>query len=156
MKNKKAQIAIELLSTYGFVILISVGILGALIYMNVFEFSVIPDEGCSFYSGIGCLDARINNVNVDIYIRNEIGFGINNIQLILNSTQCNSFANTSQDVNGSNPSNRPYLDNGDESLYTIHCGTFSSSKLDADLTLKFRNIESNQTHQKKGILKLTI
>lgn len=54
--NRRAQSAVEFLVTYGWAFIMVLGFIGALFYLDVFNFTaMLPDE-CEFSSGIDCLE----------------------------------------------------------------------------------------------------
>jgi hypothetical protein len=71
-KKKRAQAAIELLTTYGWAILSVFVVIGAMAYFDVFDSSRFISEKCDTGSQIQCIGAYANDRGeVEIQIRNN-------------------------------------------------------------------------------------
>jgi hypothetical protein len=138
--NKRGQAATEFLMTYGWAILV-VGIaIASLAYFGVLSPDQFLPEKCTFPAGLGCVDHKITETNVQLYIQNSMGYDItiNSINLTDKSGCINS---TSAD-----------LANGGELLYTISCSSTAGSKFKSDIKVNYVNSATNISHNKLGSL----
>ena len=75
--NKRAQAALEFLSTYGFAFLIILVMIGALAYFGVLNPNNLLPERCGFGSNFHCVDFRVLDVvgdpQVNFYLQNNLG-----------------------------------------------------------------------------------
>ena len=69
--DKKAQAAMEFMLTYGWMLLVVVGVVSALAYFGVSSTKVIP-EMCILDTGVACIDFKITSTESSIVILNGI------------------------------------------------------------------------------------
>ncbi len=67
---KKGQAAMEFLMTYGWAILVVLAAIGALAYFGVLSPSKHIPESCIFQQGIACVDFKVTETEVTLYLRN--------------------------------------------------------------------------------------
>lgn len=98
-KEKKAQAALEFLTTYGWAFLVVLVMIGALAYFGVLDPSKLLPEKCVFGAGIGCTDYTANIASKEIKAQMINGFGysitVNTVTVDITGiggsiTQCNS------------------------------------------------------------------
>lgn len=79
MKNKRAQAALEFLSTYGFAFLIILVMVGALTYFGVLRPDRLIPDRCQFPAGLNCLEAQLlettpgTDATLNFRIENQLG-----------------------------------------------------------------------------------
>ncbi|MBW2999979.1 hypothetical protein KY339_04865 [Candidatus Woesearchaeota archaeon] len=153
-KGKKAQAVKEFIFTYGMALLVILALLSVLGFYGYREAKQTLPERCEFLSGLNCLDASIfasSNLSqpstVKVVIRNEFGFDITNISVIINGT-CNSQANITE------TSELFALLNKEEQTYPFECQNLYKVDIDEMITLEFINIETDIKHRKTGFISL--
>ena len=67
---KKGQAAMEFLMTYGWAILVVLAAIGALAYFGILSPSRHIPESCIFQQGIACVDFKVTEDEVTLYIQN--------------------------------------------------------------------------------------
>ncbi|MCF7866759.1 hypothetical protein K9L67_04455 [Candidatus Woesearchaeota archaeon] len=72
MQNKKAQAAIEFLTTYGWAFMVFVGVIGYISYSFINPTTLIPDS-CSFTEGLICRDMQITTNEIKLSLESGEG-----------------------------------------------------------------------------------
>jgi uncharacterized protein (UPF0333 family) len=100
---KRGQAALEFLTTYGWAFLVILVMIGALAYFGVINPQKFLPERCTFQQEMGCKDflAQKDSSNVDLrfYITNNLGTGVNDLDLYAYSTDEGRSANVSCGTN---------------------------------------------------------
>ncbi len=73
----KAQAALEFMTTYGWVLLVVLAMLGALAYFDVFDFNRLAQERCVLSGELKCEQFTMSPSMVKMQIRNNFGKEIN-------------------------------------------------------------------------------
>ena len=148
-KNKKAQIAMEFVHTYGWVMLSVVVLGGAAIYYNLQSNKQIIPLECTMFAGISCIDADVLEENqLVLELVNGFGFAISNITANVTGT-CNSTANTSD----GNPFFNPSVILANQQVRLIfECQNLSGMTLEENIKIGYINVESGRKHTKIGKL----
>jgi hypothetical protein len=73
---RRAQAALEFLTTYGWAFIVILVMIGALAYFGVLSPSKVTPSRCIIESGFTCKDFQITTTNVSIYILNGKGEGL--------------------------------------------------------------------------------
>lgn len=85
MRKTRGQAALEFLTTYGWAFLVILVMIGALAYFGVINPQKFLPERCNFQQEMGCKDFVVYNgsgtVNVSFYMTNNLGAGIQNIDI---------------------------------------------------------------------------
>ncbi len=104
--NKKAQSALEFLTTYGWAFLVALLAIAALNYLGVLSPSKFLPERCTFSNQLSCTDYLIDATNGQVIVQVENGFGepikINSLALINPATDA-ALANCDQMGTGNLP-----------------------------------------------------
>ena len=88
---KKAQVSLEFLVTYGWVLILIIVAIGALSYFGVFSPSRYVKESCEISNQLVCEDFEIWTNKIDLDLRNEFGREIEIVQLNITSEDYGSF-----------------------------------------------------------------
>ena len=88
---KKAQASVEYLMTYGWAILVVLGMVAALAYFGVMRPSMLLPEQCVLGTELLCKDVRVDPSQVNLLIYNSGAFDILIYSISLES--CNSTPN---------------------------------------------------------------
>jgi hypothetical protein len=158
MRGKKSQVAMELIHTYGWVVLMALVVGGVLLYYNLSNIRrIIPTE-CTFLSGVSCLDAVVeeyydNETNVSgslltLSLTNGLGFAVSNISVNVTGA-CNSTANTSDGNPYGNPA---VLLESQQSTFVFECQNLTGTTFSEVMSLTYVNVETGQRHVKVGRL----
>lgn len=87
---RRGQAALEFLTTYGWAFLVILVMIGALAYFGVINPQKFLPERCTFQQEMGCKDFMVqkngSNADVKFYITNNLGTGVNNLNLSAYST----------------------------------------------------------------------
>ncbi|MBW3001533.1 hypothetical protein KY338_00045 [Candidatus Woesearchaeota archaeon] len=70
---EKGQAAIEFLLTYGWVILVFIVAIGALLYFGFLSPETFGQEQCEIVSGLDCKDVRATGTELTLVIENNLG-----------------------------------------------------------------------------------
>jgi len=70
---EKGQAAIEFLLTYGWVILVFIIAIGALLYFGFLSPETFGQEQCEIVPGLDCQDVRATNEELTLIIENNLG-----------------------------------------------------------------------------------
>jgi len=73
---KRAQAALEFLTTYGWAFIVILVMIGALAYFGVLSPSKITPNRCIVEAGFECKDFRIGDTTINILINNRKGEGM--------------------------------------------------------------------------------
>lgn len=99
---RKAQAALEFLTTYGWAFIVILVMIGALAYFGVLNPSKVTPSRCIVEAGINCKDFLINTTGISIVLINGKGEGmiINNVTVtsdvaVINTALCTPGAATS-------------------------------------------------------------
>ena len=147
-RGRKAQAATEYLHTYGWVFLAAIVLAGTALYFNVTRTQYIFPVECSFLSGLNCMDVGVDETLLKINLVNEFGFAIANITMNVTGT-CNSTANT---TDGNPEGNLNVLLANKQTTYTFVCQNLTNMKLTELISINYRNVETDQFHDKVGKL----
>lgn len=148
--NRKGQVVMEYIHTYGWILLVVMVISGVVLYYNMSRPQYLVPVECSFLSGIECLDAVVDETLLSIELVNGLGFAISNMTLTLNGT-CNSTANTS-DIN---PYGNPnVLQVNQQATVVFECQNLTNMKVSERITLLYRSVETDKMHIKVGKLQI--
>ena len=80
---KKQNEAMEFLMTYGWVILISLSVIGLLAYSGVLSPDKFLPEKCVLPSGLACLDFNSNDLGFQLIIQNYVNQDLRNVTITL-------------------------------------------------------------------------
>lgn len=85
---KKSQVALEFLMTYGWAILVVLVAIGALAYFGVLSPDKFLPSKCTLQAGIACIDHRTQSSQVQVVLRNALGYDISSV--IVRAEGCGS------------------------------------------------------------------
>ena len=136
---KKSQAAMEFLMTYGWAILVVLVAIGALAYFGVLSPDRFLPAKCTLPAGVACVDFNIDSGNVNIVLRNGLGFNLDN--MVVSVSGC---------ANSITPT---VLANGAQGTFTATaCGLTSGNKFKGDINVSYRNIDTELSHKVVGSL----
>ena len=149
---RKGQAAMEFLMTYGWAILVVIAAIAALAYFGVLDPARLLPERCQFPAGMDCVDkANILTTNVELALRNNVGFGISVTDA--NTTSCTGVSEIAVGVNG------PYAAIANTSVsnnevYRVRLTTCANGnvgdKFDSQITVSYTNSETGLAHNAVG------
>jgi len=147
--NKKAQAALENLTTYAWAILIVIIAVGALAYFGVLNPGDIFPEKCMLAPGFDCVDFTVADDGVSIMLQNSLGRDI-----IINSLELSSNAlSGSCKAEGMNA----VLQNGKKDIFYANdpagCSYAGNGrKNNYEIILGYNDADSNLDHKMQGKL----
>ncbi len=148
LKRKKGQAAMEFIHTYGWVLATVIILGGAAIYYNMHTNKQVLPKECTILSGIRCVDVKAEENLLTLDLLNEFGFAISNITANITGT-CNSTANTTD----GNPYNNPESILANQEIKLVfECQNLTGKEVEEKISIRYRNIESDQFHIKVGNL----
>ena len=136
--HKRGQAATEFLMTYGWAILVVMVAVSALAYFGVLSPDQFLPEKCTMPPGISCVDYKITESDVQVFLQNSMGYDITITSI--NVTDKSGCVN-STDYD---------LVNGAEVLYTISCSGTTGEKFKSDIKVSYVNSATNISHSKLG------
>ena len=92
--NRKAQAALEFLTTYGWALLVILVMIGALVYFGLLDPSRALPARCDVPAGFYCKDFLVTNGSIAILIQNKQGEAIQNV-FIMGPPTSESYADPS-------------------------------------------------------------
>jgi hypothetical protein len=134
---KRGQAATEFLMTYGWAILVVTIAIASLAYFGVLSPDQFLPEKCTMPPGLACIDHKVTESSVQLYLQNSMGYDITINAINLTDKAC---------INSSSIN----LANGGEVLYTISCSSTSGSKFKSDIKVNYVNSATNVSHSKLG------
>ena len=135
--NKKAQVASEFLSTYGFMVLAVGIIIAGLAYFGVLDLTRLLPKKCTLPAGIACIDERASPENISLVLMNSLGYDIyiEDIQL----SQCDLL-------------NPGILESNKMFVYQLNCHDLVEGRYKSNIDLSFRRKDTNLTQRWVGEL----
>ena len=135
---RKSQAAMEFLMTYGWAILVVLVAIGALAYFGVLSPERFLPAKCTLPAGVACVDFNIDSGNVNVVLRNGIGFDLDDVYVSV--TGCTNSAETGVS-----------LSNGGQATFTATtCGLTSGNKFSGDVNVSYTNRDTTLTHRVQG------
>jgi len=135
--QKRGQVALEFLMTYGLAILVVLIAIGALSYFGILSPDRFIPRKCALEPGIGCMDFKVDESTVILVLRNGKGEDIT-----INSIKVGNCTGSSSGT----------LNNGEQETYVISgCTNTPGKKFIGDINLTFLS-ESGLTHKHLGRL----
>ena len=106
---------------------------------------------CQLPAGIACMDFYITPNNVQIVLRNGMGFDINPISITI--PECSSTSvSISDDAFDCSPATSALL-NGEKCAYTLTCDSkFRSDRFTSDIIVEYTNVDSGLTNEFTGVM----
>ena len=135
---RKSQAAMEFLMTYGWAILVVLVAIGALAYFGVLSPERFLPAKCTLPAGVACVDFTIEEGNVNVALRNGIGFDLDNVYI---------------EVSGCTPSATTgvSLSNGAQAIFTATaCGLTAGNKFSGDVNVTYTNRDTTLLHKVQG------
>mgnify|MGYP001569085094 CR=1 FL=1 len=138
----RSQAAIDFVMTYGWAIMMVLVAIGALAYFGVLSPDKFVPKQCNLPPGLACLDFEARsfapgNSEIDIQIRNSLGFDISNYRVAATGCQ--------EDVTIS------VIKNGAATTSTNHDCTFVvGDRYVGELNVTYTNAQTGITHIGKG------
>ncbi len=146
MVNKKSQVALEFIMTYGWAILVVLVAIGALAYFGVLSPDKFLPSRCTLPAGIACTDFRVSSdaTNaVQLVLRNGLGYDIDTISVRVGGCTGALTGATA-------------MTNGDEKIFTgsnVLCPNLvGGKKFTAAFGVVYRNADTTLTHAVNGSL----
>ena len=133
---KKSQAAMEFLMTYGWAILVVLVAIGALAYFGVLSPDKFLPAKCTLPAGIACTDFKVTATDIDIVLRNGMGFDATGVTVA---------------VSGCTVSSSASLNNGQQLKFTASsCLLTVGSKFSGEVNVTYTNADSGLTHKVQG------
>ena len=133
---RKAQAALEFLTTYGWAFIVILVMIGALAYFGVLNPSKVTPNRCIVEAGFECREYRITQNDVNIVVYNRKGTGMQNI--VVNATS------DVGDLTGAcTPSAATLPSEGNITIACTRAGVFTTSlgnKVKVDFTITYTAI----------------
>ena len=128
-KSKKAQAAMEFLTTYGWAILVVLAAIAALAYFGVLSPDKFLPEKCIFSAGLHCKSYKATTTGVTLMVGNALGkdVTVSGIELKDVSACSATYSNTS-------------VVNGADGSFDISCTLTSGSKLKSDVKITYNEV----------------
>jgi len=137
---KKSQAAMEFLMTYGWAILVVLVAIGALAYFGVLSPERFLPAKCTLPAGVACTDFNIGTTQVDIVLRNGIGFDLDDVSIAIDG--CTNSAATGVS-----------LLNGKQITFTATaCILDSGAKFSSGFNVSYKNRDTSLVHKIQGSL----
>src|SRR3989339_738953 len=133
--SRKSQAAMEFLMTYGWAILVVLVAIGALAYFGVLSPDKFLPSKCTLPSGLACLDHKATDAGITVVLQNALGYDIDSVTV--------DFVSCGRATVGA-----ASLANGAKDTYTAACDLSALSKYSGDVTVNYRVIETELTHNK--------
>jgi hypothetical protein len=146
--SSRAQVALEYIYTYGWILLAVMAVGGVLVYHNVSNTRMIVPDECVFLSGIGCTDMVADGTLFSITVLNEFGFAIRNITFSIYGT-CNSTADTSDGNMYGNPN---LLLENKQARFNFECQNLTNMRVSELMVINYVSVLSGEEHIKTGKL----
>jgi hypothetical protein len=149
-KKKRAQAAIELLTTYGWAILSVFVVIGAMAYFDVFDSSRFISEKCDTGSQLQCIGAYANDEGqVEIQLRNNYLVDIDIEEVYIDNVR--TLFSTEDEVNVEQVTIHPgetlkINPINNYAFYNLHRGT----KEEFDVIITFRRFTHNNVNRECG------
>jgi len=158
--NKKGQVALEFLTTYGWAIMVVMVMIGALAYFGIFDIKEQLPERCNFGVQISCsdwiiseADENMGDPSVKMYIRNNFQDGISITQFSVNSNDNNCNCSSSSTVQ---------LESGDTAILEANncegCSIYfnEGDKIKLEGAIKYIKYTGRFNHTQKGEIFATV
>ena len=85
MREKRGQVALEFLMTYGWAILVVLIAIAALAYFGVLNPQRFAPESCTVSPGISCKDFKVNSTSVTLILENGMGQDLSSVNVSFSS-----------------------------------------------------------------------
>ena len=139
MNNKRGQVALEFLMTYGWAILVVLVVIGALAYFGVLSPTTFIPERCSLQVGLNCPGSKITTSDVTILVENAMGqdIEITGLNVSMGDNSCHSNSPGTGDT---------LLSGGSETLEVTGCGDFlddhENRKIRLDVEIEYHTMNA--------------
>jgi hypothetical protein len=158
--NRKSQVALEFLTTYGWAIMVVMIMIGALAYFGIFNIQEQLPERCNFGVQLNCgdwliseADENFGDPSVKMYIRNNFQEGITISRFTVNSENYACNCSSSSTI---------YLESGDTAILEANdcegCSSFfnEGDKVKLEGAVKYIKQTGKFNHTQKGEIFATI
>jgi hypothetical protein len=135
--KKKAQVATEFVSTYGFMILSVSLIIFGLAYFGVLDITKLLPKKCILPPGIACIDQSATPQDISLVLLNGMGYDINVLDLSL--TRCVLL-------------NPGLLEANKMYVFNMNCSGLIEGKYKSRINLTFTRTDTGLTQQWVGEL----
>jgi hypothetical protein len=142
-KMRKAQAALEFLTTYGWAFIVILVMIGALAYFGVLNPSKVTPNRCIVEAGLTCTDFQITSSTASIALTNGKGEGMTISEV--NVSYSSLGTSVLCDVNGATPSIASPVQVTDGGLIDISCdvsgftlGNSVGDKVKMEFTVNYR------------------
>ncbi|MFC1697661.1 hypothetical protein ACFL1H_04985 [Nanoarchaeota archaeon] len=140
-KGKKGQAALEFLMTYGWAILIVIGVISALAYTGILDFgTLIPDE-CSLTPGLQCYDFTYNGDRIGFVFENRENFDVKITNVAVGGCDPDEIINVN--VPKGSTSSEIYID----------CGVIFGDKINDVIIITYEIPKTGRPHSVRGTLR---
>lgn len=131
MKEKRGQVALEFLMTYGWAILVVLIAIAALAYFGVLNPQRFAPESCTISPGISCDDFKINSTSVVFILENGMGQDLTNVNVTF------STCNQSTEADGNDNWNDGTKLGGSNGIMLVGCSFTSGSRIKQDINVTY-------------------
>lgn len=140
MNQKRGQVALEFLMTYGWAIAIIMIFVAVLFSSGILNFNTLVQERCDFFSGLECIDFTAQNNEVFLFIQNRYPITLHDITVQIRD--CGSSIATSPTT----------LAPGENQTFTVSCPSIQDEVLRSTILFNFTNSEASFSHSKTAQL----
>lgn len=136
---KKAQAAIEFLTTYGWAILVVIVAIGALAYFGLFSPDQVLPSTCITSEGFNCVEYKVqDNGTIYLNIQNNAGIDVNLVLISIKGNNCTNLSSYGKLNSGSSTG-----------LYGYHC-VLEGNKIKADIIINYIKAGESVVHTALG------
>lgn len=157
MRQRRAQVAMEFLMTYGWAILIVLTAIAALSYFGVLDLSRFLPERCNFPVGLDCLDKpALDTTNgvMKLALKNNLGYDIEIQDDLSGTDDCKTGTDIINiSIEGTTFTLPANISNNNQFIMNIYCTSISEGPFRTDLTFTYENYETSLTHKIAGSIR---
>ncbi|MBW2995453.1 hypothetical protein KY312_03795 [Candidatus Woesearchaeota archaeon] len=135
--GKRGQVATELVTTYGFMILAITIIIAGLAYFGVLDVTRLLPKKCTLPAGLACIDQEAYPSNISLALLNSLGYDIYVLNISL--TQCDLL-------------NPGLLESNKMQVYHLDCYDLIEGRYKTNIELSFRRKDTNLAQRWVGEL----
>ena len=155
--SRRAQAAMEFLTTYGWAFLVVLVMVGALAYFGVLNPQNLVSDRCVAPPGFDCVDYKISAGATTLKIRNLQGFTVSipNGVMTFDSASGDSFiCSTGSAVNGVIDGQEFWISCGSTAYNAVTNSLVSGEKVKADININYYKTLSGSSFSKVGKVSL--
>jgi hypothetical protein len=144
MFRKRGQGALEFIMTYGWALVITIVVIGALVFFFGWDDSSFIGEYCKFEPGLFCKDATADQGSISLVLKNSMGKDLENVYVFSEDCDVNSHLVPS------------FKDSEEVVFYLSECDFSSDNVFEGDLNVGYNLVDSSITHEAIGDARLAL